>query len=375
MLLNEPRVLHLVPSLTGGGTERQLTYLAAAQADAGIETHVGYGHGGPNLQRLAGGRIHLHPLASRGNYDPRLMLRISRLVKDVNPSIVQTWLTQMDVLGGAVARLRGIPWVLSERSAPMAYAGGWKNRLRRVLAKGATAIVANSSVGLAYWHDVPAPTKRLIIRNIVPFQAIEAAQPVTSADSDFLREAEEIIVAAGRFELEKNWFVTIEALRLALRARPKAHAVVFGAGTMRDAIVSTVSSLECAPRFHVKGYTPELWGWLKRASVYVSASLFEGSPNIVIEAVACQCPVVVSDIPGHREFLSDSDGEFAPASSPQAIADAIQRKLSERDGSCAVGRATLESIRLWSPATIAAEYANLYLDILTCAATGPSRTR
>lgn len=361
------RVLHLVPSFVGGGAERQLAYLATAQSEMGVDTHIGYLHGGPNLGRLVGTAAHLHKLEAFGNHDPLLLLRIMRLIRAVGPSVVQTWLTQMDVFGGLAARWSGIPWVLSERTSASGYAGGWKDRLRKRIGLGASAVIANSRIGLEYWNDSPESTVKQTIHNIVPLDAIAAAVPMQLDASSGLGRAEAIIIAVGRFSPEKNWFILLEALDRALLSRPNAHVAIFGDGPLRASIIKTISGLKCADRIHLNGYTTELWSWLKVASVYVSVSHFEGSSNVLLEAIACNCPIVVSDIPGHREVLSSAEAEYVPVSSPTAVAEAIERVLSganRRDSTAAA----FQLVQQWSPGSIAAEYCRLYRKIRMSAA-------
>jgi glycosyltransferase involved in cell wall biosynthesis len=57
----------------------------------------------------------------------------------------------------------------------------------------------------------------------------------------------------------------------------------------------------------------------------------EGNPNTVLEAMACGCPLVVSDIPEHREFLDDDCARFAKPDSAHEIARAILCVFAEPD--------------------------------------------
>src|SRR5437867_2365724 len=104
------RILHLIPNLIHGGAQRQLSYLAPELARLGHEIHVAYSEGGPNLARLEVSNIVLHPLHSRNNYDPSVLAQLLRLVLRVRPDIIQTWIVQMDILGGIVARMTQTPW-------------------------------------------------------------------------------------------------------------------------------------------------------------------------------------------------------------------------------------------------------------------------
>jgi glycosyltransferase involved in cell wall biosynthesis len=67
---------------------------------------------------------------------------------------------------------------------------------------------------------------------------------------------------------------------------------------------------------------------MKKASLFISLSKFEGSPNAVMEAMACGCPLVLSDIPGHREILNDKSALFVDPSNIRLTANAILKVLN-----------------------------------------------
>jgi glycosyltransferase involved in cell wall biosynthesis len=61
-----------------------------------------------------------------------------------------------------------------------------------------------------------------------------------------------------------------------------------------------------------------VFGYFGQADLFVSASLGEGLPVAVLEAMACRCPVVLSDIPPHREIAKGVD--FVPLIEPDDVA-------------------------------------------------------
>lgn len=325
------RILHCIPTMEGGGAERQLAYLAKGFVNTGWECHVALMKGGNNFDRLAASGAIVHQLTGAGNYDPRILSQLLGIIREVKPDVIQTWILQMDILGGLAAMLMRVPFVTTERVSAMHYKHGWKSSLRLFVGNRAITVIANSEAGRAYWTDncgADAPVH--VIRNIVPFEEIQAAPSFTPEPAWLLPE-DELILFAGRYDAQKNLLNLASALKEVLSQRPTAVALLFGEGQLKDELIAVQQQSGFGNRLRVSGYTANLWSWLKRANVFVSVSRFEGNPNTVLEAVACRRPVVVSDIAEHREFLDERSAYFVPTSSPNAIADGILKALSHPD--------------------------------------------
>src|SRR3954454_15474409 len=97
-------ILHAIPTLGGGGAERQLCMLASEQARRGACVHVGIRRGGVHEPVLKKCGVHIHELGNARSINPRLLLALARTIAKVTPTIVQTWLPQMDVVGGGSRR-------------------------------------------------------------------------------------------------------------------------------------------------------------------------------------------------------------------------------------------------------------------------------
>lgn len=353
------RILHFIPSMGGGGAERQLAYLAEELTRLGWEVHVALLSGGPNMDRLRASGAVIHPLAARSNYDPGILFQLLRTVKSVKPDLIQVWMLQMEVLGGAAAQMARVPWVFSERSSALCYPLTLKSRLRVSMASRAGAIVSNSTGGDEYWRArLGSRVPRWVIPNALPLDEIEAARAAGPEETG-LGPEQKVVLYVGRFSPEKN----LETLLLALRqvvSQPGIVAVLCGDGPSRSTIERQVQEYGLGDRVRLPGYISAVWSWMKRADVFVSVGLFEGHPNTVLEAMACGCPLVVSDIPAHREFLDEHSALLVNPRAPAEIAQAIGSVLSTPERATGRAQAARAQAAAWSAPAIARQYEQVY---------------
>ncbi len=357
-----PSILHCIPDMLNGGSQRQLAYLAREQVRRGWGVHVAFGKQGPIAALLEDAGVGICVLEGRGSHDPRLLLDLCRLIRRLEPSVVQTWLLQMDVAAGLSAAILRVPWVLTERSSAAFYEGGVKERFRALVARTAGAIVANSEGGVAYWRGrAPSGGRCEIIANIVPFDDIERAEPADDAALGLPRGSR-MILSVNRFTPIKNLPRMIGAIGRVAKKVP-VTAFLVGDGTHPELVDNAVRSEGIADIVRVSGYRPDVWGLMRRADVLVSVSLAEGQPNAVLEAMAAGCPVVLSDIPAHREIASEDCAIFVDASSVESMAEGIERCLA--DPSLARQRAARarERVRTLSAEKAARRFEGVYREL------------
>jgi glycosyltransferase involved in cell wall biosynthesis len=260
-----------------------------------------------------------------------------------------------------------VPFILSERSSRMAYPGSPRNLLRRFVGSKATAIAANSEQGASYWHQQGFQGISVVIRNSIPFEEIRQVKPcsVLPVGSGLsLSIDQQLMLYAGRYGAEKNLEVLLESLSLALGRCRNSVAALFGAGPMQERMETIHASLANRERIFILGYTKDLWAYMRRAQLFVSLSLFEGNPNVVLEAVAAGCPLVLSDIPAHREILDEKSARLVPATNAHAVAGAIHELLTTSEKAAALAEHARGRISNWCVQGAAREYMDLYNQVL-----------
>ena len=103
---------------------------------------------------------------------------------------------------------------------------------------------------------------------------------------------------------------------------------------------------------------------MKAADAFVSVSYLEGQPNAVMEAMACGCPLVVSDIPMHREFLDEETALLVDPDDADAIARAIEAVLSDPEAARRRSEKARELAAQWSISEMAQQYDRVYSECL-----------
>lgn len=352
-------ILHAIPTLAGGGAERQMALLACEQQALGARVHVVCVAGGVNEGLLEGSGVTVHVLAKLGNHDPMLVPRLLRLMRKLRPVIVQTWLPQMDVLAGMAARLLAIPHVLSERASARAYPPGWKHRLRLRFGLRADAVVANSETGLRYWRDAGMRGQPFVVRNGLFAERIVHAQPIVPEEVGLPADAK-ILLSAGRLVEQKNLPLLIDAADLVLDADASAALVLFGEGPLKSRLIERIARMRNAERVRLLGYSEALPGWMKAARVFVSVSLYEGAPNVVMEAMLAGCPLVVSDIAEHRELLGEDKAVLCSVLTPESVSAGILDVLCEPDAAASRAARAAEAASTWSIREAARSYLDVY---------------
>ena len=144
-----------------------------------------------------------------------------------------------------------------------------------------------------------------------------------------------VILGVGRYHPNKDFPTLIRAFAKVRAGRP-ARLVILGdaaPGKKRDKyladIQALVAELGIGDDIDFPGFTINPYRYMSRAALFVLSSLREGFPNVLVEAMACGCPVVATDCPhGPPEILDNGTyGRIVPMRAVDAMAEAIARTL------------------------------------------------
>jgi GalNAc-alpha-(1->4)-GalNAc-alpha-(1->3)-diNAcBac-PP-undecaprenol alpha-1,4-N-acetyl-D-galactosaminyltransferase len=275
--------------------------------------------------RLAGGSI----LKRIDNHFRRIPT-FRRIIRETRPDIVISFMDRTNVLVLMAAIGLGIPIIVSERIDPRRYSPGFPyNYLRRWLYRNATAVIVQSK-GQADWF------KQMSNRVVV------IPNPVNACTNDQNSKAERtsIIIAVGRLIRQKGFDLLLTAFAKVYKTYPEWNLVIYGDGPERAVLERQIQELKLDGKIKLPGVTTDLTAHLRTAGCFVLSSRFEGFPNVLIEALACGCPVVATDCTDSiTEIVQHGwNGLLIPSEDTDSLANALKRVMKD-----ATLRATLET--------------------------------
>jgi glycosyltransferase involved in cell wall biosynthesis len=139
-----------------------------------------------------------------------------------------------------------------------------------------------------------------------------------------------VLVGAGRLGRQKDFATLIRSFALLRRRRP-CRLLLLGEGGWRGRLAALAHDLGVSGDLDMPGFQENLSAFLARADLFVLSSAWEGSPNVLTEAMALGTPVVSTDCPsGPREILAGGRyGPLVPVGDVEALCDAMARTLDK----------------------------------------------
>lgn len=332
-----PHAAFFVPSLDVGGAQRVTVTVANGLAARGydVDLVLSYHRGGlcdavADEVRVVDLETPEVPVVGVGAAAPALRSYLAREEPDVLFSVM-TFATVV-VLAAATSLDTGTDLVAAEHDT-----FGRDTTLKgRLVARVAARLYGTADHVLAVSEGVADsvvertrvdPRRVSVQHNPVEVERIrrEAREAV---DHPWLDGDHEVVLSVGRLTPQKNHEMLLRAFP-SVRERRDARLVVAGTGPERDDLLALAGALGIDDAVSLPGYVENAYGYMRRASVFALSSRHEGLPTVLIEALACGCPVVSTDCPsGPREILADGEyGRLVPVGDPDALSDALVATL------------------------------------------------
>ena len=291
------KVLHCIYSLSGGGAETQCKLLATSLSQKNIDVHVvcvdrGVVELSPDVK--------VHLIDRKSKYDLSAYLEISKVVATVAPDVIHAWLPAAMTIPSMLAGLRyRVPVVFSFRNRmffhrPVSY-------FEYLIALfGAKKIISNNAIGQSSpaFRWLYRRKEGEIIHNGVKIPSVKRSM-------DVKKKRSYRILYAGRLTAQKNVGLLIQALKKLADLRCWTLDI-YGSGEMDSELHAMVDSYALNDRILFRGYCDDITQEMLSSDLLVFPSIYEGMPNVLVEAMAIGLPVLASDIDASRELIKDT---------------------------------------------------------------------
>jgi glycosyltransferase involved in cell wall biosynthesis len=391
--IKSKKVALVIPHLGPGGAQRVVATSANALAEEGIETHVitilddradayklnprvcrhrvepkekkgkstflvnGLNSSAPQsrkLERLKGPiqklvsaaylrQIVLRPLGV-AHFGLTLGARARWLrckINAIEPDAVLSFLTQTNILTILATRGLGVRTVVSERNDPRLQK--LRRRvvfLRNLLYPCADVVTANTYGALKEMESFIPKADLAFLPN--PIRSYATTSSACLAGPTF--------VTVTRLVEQKGVDVLLKAAAQAFEHLPKWRLAIVGDGPLCAELKLLANELGIEARVDWYGYIADPIALVRAADVFILTSRFEGSPNALLEAMACGLPSIISDAsPGPTELLGTQAGLIVPTENIDATAQAMitlaqDQQMRKKMGAAAFDRSRVHQL-------------------------------
>lgn len=335
-----PLVLHVrVVTGTGGGPEKTILNSPRYLPPLGYRAALAYLHppADPGFallqQRAEAAGAELISIPDRGPADVSVIWRLARLCRQRRVAIWHAHDYKSNALGLLVRRL----W----RMRLVTTLHGWTNLSGRVpiyvqvdkwCLRGYEAAICVSEDLAAECRKLGLPEERVhLVHNAIDTQQYARRRTRSEAKRAWgLPESTLLVGAVGRLSEEKGFDLLIEAIyRLRQRGLPVVLWIA-GEGPARPTLDRQIAALEAGAYVRLLGHLADPRGLYEALDLFVLSSYREGLPNVVLEAMALETPVLATRVAGVPSLVEDGhSGWIVPSGDVPALVSAMERLLED----------------------------------------------
>jgi len=372
------RICHVITGLPVGGAQTVLYQQVRHQISLGWTVAVcsltETGEMGERIRALGIEVISLN--LNRRWPDPTAIFVLRRWFKRLSPDVAQTWLYHGDLFGGIAARLAGVPRVFwNIRQTDLDPAGSRRStiltaRICAMLSRWVPEKIICCATAAKELHaHIGYDDKRMVVigNGVDP----ERFRPDSAAAEKFRAEIHvapdtRLVGLVARHHPQKDHTSFLDAARAIQDSMPDIVFVMCGENIVKEN-QELSEKVACLPRpqnvvmLGIRSDLPSIYNAL---DLCVSSSSFgEGFSNIIIEAMACGTPCVVTDVGDSHGIVGETGWRIA-ARNPKALGDAIldALNLSQQELQARGSAARERVLSHFTEERVCAAYDDLYLN-------------
>jgi glycosyltransferase involved in cell wall biosynthesis len=332
--------LHVDTARTWRGGQNQVLLTVMGMRSAGHRATL-VAHPDGELRRRAEEGLDLIALAPRTEMDFSAGWRLSRVVRREGPDVLHAHDPHAVAMASLAVSLdpRGPqPPLVAARRVDFRLRGGafsrWKHRQVRCF------ICASEAIRRVLLAGGVEPERLVTVHEGIDVAHVDAAPRADVHGELWLPHHAPLVGNIGALVPHKGQHDFIEAAALVLREIPDTRFVILGEGDLRPALEQQVRHLHLEKHVFLPGFRADALSWLRAFDVFVMSSVTEGLGTSLLDAMACEKPIVATRVGGIPEVVVDGEtGCLVPPRAPRALAQGIAGLLRDEMLSRAYGQA------------------------------------
>jgi glycosyltransferase involved in cell wall biosynthesis len=327
------KVMFLIPHVSGGGGERVLSDLSRGLGDDTVLVVFEKKFSYPFNGRLISLDLPIDRTSAVRRFTGFMQraFRFRRLLAKESPNVVISFMGEANLINALVSH-RPLLTVHNHMTAFSGMRGSVESFfvriLNKVLYRRATVVAVSQSIKCDLVENFGMSAERVVVipNAVNPADIAKMVEERAAVPWDL---AMPIVITAGRLSPEKGQGYLIRAFA-EVRKTLRCQLAILGAGELESQLKQLSSDLGITHDVHFLGWQPNPFKYISKATVFVSPSLTEGFGLTVLEAMACNVPVIATDCPGGQgEIIGDECGILVSPESEIELAAAMLKMLSD----------------------------------------------
>lgn len=264
---------------------------------------------------------------------PHWVWSFRNYVKKNDPDIIVSFVARINIVVLLATAGMNKKIIVSERNDPaMDGRSHFLDSLTKVLYKKARKIIFQTRRAAGHFEGE-------ILKNSVII-------PNPIAVKCFAQEkTKHKIVSVGRLAEQKNHKMLIEAFAEVVERHPNYELWIYGEGTLREKLVTTISECQLEDKVFLPGNIPDIHQKIADAEMFVLSSNYEGLSNALLEAMMMGLPCISTNCAGSDEYIEDGvNGLLVPVGDKEKMARAMERLIEDDVLRTSIGKAGKKSV-------------------------------
>ncbi|ENY3838191.1 glycosyltransferase family 4 protein [Vibrio vulnificus] len=350
------RIIHIITGLSEGGAEAVLYRLCHHDKKKQhiVISLMNQGKYGPLLEDM-GVQVYCLDMPA-GKIRFTALIKLYKLIRQLKPDVLQTWMYHADLIGGVIARLSGVKnivWGVHHTTLVK----GESKRSTILIAKINALISSFVPSKIIYCAEKSRQVQESIgfspkIGHVVPNgYNIDNFKPDLDAGMAFRQEvslADEIFLVGhvGRHHPFKDYPTLVNAISALTKEEYNVKVAMVGSDLTSDNshLYKLIQDNTCIEHIILLGRRNDIPAVMNGFNLFVLSSVSEAFPNVLNEAMACGTPCVTTDV-GDAAVIVGDTGWVVPPKNPQALAKAMLEAIDEKQNNPQAWQARKQACR------------------------------